>query len=167
MPLGFGIPVDVDAECAGAVDGLSIGFLQVCLTAGAVLCCTSCDPGGSVRLDVGFAIVGFGGLKSGLTLNHVSPVQGSPSSILVVCVGCKLKLFLKVFCCSISSLCYCSSVIFKPAEWKWTLFVMYVGVLSLSFFNIVTGEITALIPCSASEMSNLALTGILVVFIVR
>ena len=31
--------------------------LYVCLFAGAVLCCISFDPCGSVRVDVGFAIV--------------------------------------------------------------------------------------------------------------
>ena len=39
--LGFGSPVDVDAECANVVVGLSIGFLCVCV-AGAVFCCVSC-----------------------------------------------------------------------------------------------------------------------------
>ena len=61
--------------------------LYVCLFAGAVLCCISFDPCGSVRVDVGFAIVGVGGLKSGLTLNHVAPVYGCPSNVLLACVG--------------------------------------------------------------------------------
>ena len=52
-----------------------------------MLCCISFDPCGSVRVDVGLAIVGFGGLKSGLTLNHVSPVHGCPSNVLLACVG--------------------------------------------------------------------------------
>ena len=62
--------------------GLSTGFLYMCLVAGTVLCCISFDPGGSVPVGVGFAIVGFGGLKSGLTLKH--------SNVLLACAGSKL-----------------------------------------------------------------------------
>ena len=107
MFLGFGIPVDVDAECVNVVDGWSVGFLCMCLVAGAVdccisfdplgsvrvdavLCCISFDPCGSVRMDACFAIAGFGGLKSGLTLNHVSRVHGCPSNVLLACVGSKM-----------------------------------------------------------------------------
>ena len=63
--------------------------MYVCLVAGAVLC-ISFDPCGSVRVDVGFAIVGLGGLKSGLTLNHVSPGHGCPFNALLACVGWRL-----------------------------------------------------------------------------
>ena len=52
-----------------------------------MLCCISLDPCGSVRVDACFAIVGLGGLKSGLTLNHVSPVHGCPSNVLLACAG--------------------------------------------------------------------------------
>ncbi len=62
----------------------------MCLVAGALLRCVSFDPCGSVRVDACFAIAGFGGLKPGLTLNHVSPVHGCPSSVLLACVGSKL-----------------------------------------------------------------------------
>ena len=86
---GFGIHVDVDAECANVVDGLSTGFLYVCLTAGAVVCCDSLSAHGSLRVNVDFTFAGFGVLKSGLTLNHVSPVHACPSSVLLACVGNK------------------------------------------------------------------------------
>ena len=73
----------------------------MCLVAGTVLRCICFDPGRSVRVDVGFAIAGFGGVKPGLTLNHVSPVHGCPSNALLACVGSQL---LKLFRSSISSL---------------------------------------------------------------
>ena len=84
---GCGIPVAVSADWVNVVVVMSIGFLYVCLVAGAVLCCISFDPRGSIRVDACFAIVGLGGLKSGLTLNHVSPVHGCPSKVLLACVG--------------------------------------------------------------------------------
>ena len=91
---------------------LLLFFCQVvsCLY-GAVLCCISFDPCGSVRVDVGFAIVGFGGLKSGLTLNHVSPVHGCPF-LPVLAEGCAVApqspllfhlSFVLLFSCSLQA----------------------------------------------------------------
>ena len=86
----FGIPVDVDAECANVVGGLSIGFLCVCLVAGAVLGCISFVPD-EVVVNVGFAIAGFGGLQSGLTLNQCFLCPG-------LSIQCFLLIVLAVSC---------------------------------------------------------------------
>ena len=68
---------------------LSCCQLASCMYVSLLVLCSVVSPL-SVRVDACFAIVGLGGLKSGLTLNHVSPVHGCPSNVLLACVGCKL-----------------------------------------------------------------------------
>ena len=166
-------PVDVSADWVNiiVVVVLSIDSSCVCLVARAVLGCISFGPCGSVRVGVGLAIVGLGGLKSGLTLNHVSPVHGCPSNVLLACVGSKLWSCSSKSSCSISplELDMLLVVVFCVVS-HWLLYAQ----MSLSRVThlapvgvIVTGEIAALIPWCVSTMSNGVLIGVPVVFTVR
>ena len=84
--LRFGIPVVVGVAGTDSDVDCSNGFLYVCITVGVVDCFASAGICCSDIADADVGIVGFGGLKPALTVNHVSP--DSPSSVLLARGSC-------------------------------------------------------------------------------
>ena len=117
----------------------SVGWSAACADVGLLVV-------GTVALVAGNA--GIGGVLPGrgvplLTLNHVSPVQGSPSRILFCCLVS--SVWYCIFNVAIVSSYNCSSVVFQLCCWNWAPLVWHEECFALC--SVQSDQISLAVEC--------------------